>query len=657
MRDNTNYMEKEIRNLKIVFILFVFFITILLGISLMKRINDERDSARGFAKIEANTRFNKDILYRRWVAMHGGVYVPVSANTPPNPYLAFLPERDVVTTTGKKLTLINPAYMSRQVYELAAKEDGTNAHITSLNPIDPQNKPDEWETKALLKFQKGDLDFSSIEKINNKECLRYMHSLKVEKGCLLCHDSQGYRLGDIGGGLSVSVPLEPYYKIADAKINEMIFNHLILYLLIILFAILIYRFFLKDMAIRLVMQKKIADSEANLKVQNEEYALLNKEFKEQNRLLNLSKEKAEENEHLFRTIFVEAPVGMALVNSASGKFYEVNPKLACIVGRTIDELADIDWMTITHPEDIQADLDNMLLLNAGKIKGFNMQKRYIKPDNSFVWINMTIAQTKADKFGNPCHVCMIEDITQRKQAKEELENSREELKQYASHLQNVREEERILLAREIHDDLAQNLVAVKVDLGLLTMKLLKEIENVDDSDLMNSLSELSTEMNDTISTCRKIMSGLRSEELELIGLLETMKQYAKDFQEKHQIECSFQTELETILLDPKDSVTMLRIFQEALSNVYKHAKASAVNVSLRTEDKLLVCEIKDNGVGFDATNKIKSHSYGIIGMKERVLLLNGRLQVRSSINKGTVVRIEIPYLNKDLLSNLSPDAI
>jgi PAS domain S-box-containing protein len=383
---------------------------------------------------------------------------------------------------------------------------------------------------------------------------------------------------------------------------------------------------------------------------------LNEDFKAQNLLLNSAKEKAEESEHLFRTIFVEAPVGMALVNSETGKIYEVNPKFAHIAGRTTETMVDLDWMSITHPDDLQADLDKMVLLNVGEINSFNMQKRYVKPDNSTVWINMTIAKTKVDKFGNPCHVCMIEDITQSKQAEEELENSREELKRYASHLQNIREEERILLAREIHDDLAQNLVVVKVDLGLFKMKLLKEVADADNSGLMDNLTELSMKMNNTISTCRNIMSGLRSEELELIGLLETMKQYTADFQEKYGIECKFQTNLETIFLAPKEAVTLLRIFQEALSNVYKHANASVVKILLKAENDELICEIEDDGVGFATSDKTKSYSYGIIGMKERVLLLNGRLAVKSEMAKGTVVRIEIPYSNEGILSDLSAAA-
>ncbi len=129
--------------------------------------------------------------------------------------------------------------------------------------------------------------------------------------------------------------------------------------------------------------------------------------------------RIEESEERFRTIFEEAPLGVALIDSLTGHIYEVNPQFAAIARRTREEMTTIDWMSITHPDDVQEDLDNMALLNAGKIPGFNMNKRYRRPDGSFVWINMTIAPvTVADK-GFPRHLCMIEDIDERKRAEEE----------------------------------------------------------------------------------------------------------------------------------------------------------------------------------------------------------------------------------------------
>jgi hypothetical protein len=121
--------------------------------------------------------FNKDLVYRRWAASHGGVYVPVTAETPPNPHLAHLPDRDVTTPDGKNLTLINPAYMTRQVQELAEKHYGNKGHITSLKPLRPENAPDEWEKHALLEFEQGKEQVWSVEPIGNDPYLRFMSRL------------------------------------------------------------------------------------------------------------------------------------------------------------------------------------------------------------------------------------------------------------------------------------------------------------------------------------------------------------------------------------------------------------------------------------------------------------------------------------------------
>ncbi|MBT3850083.1 PAS domain S-box protein, partial [bacterium] len=122
----------------------------------------------------------------------------------------------------------------------------------------------------------------------------------------------------------------------------------------------------------------------------------------------------------FRTIFEESPLGVALIDSLTGHIYEVNRKFADIVGRSLDEMATIDWMSITHPDDIQEDLDNMAVLNSGKINSFNMEKRYIKPDGSHVWINMTISPLKVEDENSPRHLCMIEDITEKKKIEKDL---------------------------------------------------------------------------------------------------------------------------------------------------------------------------------------------------------------------------------------------
>jgi diguanylate cyclase (GGDEF)-like protein/PAS domain S-box-containing protein len=130
------------------------------------------------------------------------------------------------------------------------------------------------------------------------------------------------------------------------------------------------------------------------------------------------------SEEHFRSLFTQAPLGIALINSLTGQIYKANPKYAEIVGLSIDELEGIDWMQITHPDDVQADLDNMALMNAGKTNGFIMEKRYIHVDGSIVWINLTVAKILLKEQGDPCHHCIVEDITARKKITEAL-NARE----------------------------------------------------------------------------------------------------------------------------------------------------------------------------------------------------------------------------------------
>jgi PAS domain S-box-containing protein len=169
--------------------------------------------------------YNKDVIYRRWGAMHGGVYAPVTSETPPNPNLAHVPDRDITLPSGKVLTLINPAYMTRQVHELSATQYGVRGHITSLKPLRDQNAPDDWERSALQLFETGAKEHVSLETLDGKPFLRLIRPLTTENGCLNCHAHQGYKKGDVRGGLSVSVPWTPHRERLLAQIPWIITGH------------------------------------------------------------------------------------------------------------------------------------------------------------------------------------------------------------------------------------------------------------------------------------------------------------------------------------------------------------------------------------------------------------------------------------------------
>jgi signal transduction histidine kinase/DNA-binding response OmpR family regulator len=159
------------------------------------------------ARIYARACHEKDVIYRRWNAAQGGVYVPVSKGSQPNPYLR-VPEREVSTPSGRKLTLVNPAYMTRQVHELAANTGGVRAHITSLKPLNPNNGPDPWEEESLLALENGDKEASVVIHQDGEHTARLMRPLFVEQSCLTCHGQQGSKVGDLRGGISVTVPVD-----------------------------------------------------------------------------------------------------------------------------------------------------------------------------------------------------------------------------------------------------------------------------------------------------------------------------------------------------------------------------------------------------------------------------------------------------------------
>ena len=180
---------------------------------------------------QAEASFQKDSVYRLWAAKHGGVYVPVTEDTRPNPYLSHIPERDITTQSGRRLTLLNPAYMTRQVQELGTERYGLRGHITSLNPLRPANAPDPWERRMLEAIEANSVAVTSLEEIDGRSYMRLIKPMYTEQSCLKCHESQGYKVGDIRGAVSVSVPMAPLWNIANDKLEMMFLGYCLLWLL------------------------------------------------------------------------------------------------------------------------------------------------------------------------------------------------------------------------------------------------------------------------------------------------------------------------------------------------------------------------------------------------------------------------------------------
>lgn len=194
--------------------------------------------AKYIATQEAITSVNKDIAYRRWVASHGGVYVPVDKRTQPNKYLANIKDRDF-RAINRDFTLMNPAYTLSQMMSDYSKLYGIKTKITSNKLLNPSNKADIWETLALNKIDQTRKNYIELNSIDDEDYLRLMSPLVTTKSCLKCHAFQGYKVGDIRGGVSVAIPMKPLYK--DARDSSLMLT--VLFIIIWLAGVFSISFF------------------------------------------------------------------------------------------------------------------------------------------------------------------------------------------------------------------------------------------------------------------------------------------------------------------------------------------------------------------------------------------------------------------------------
>jgi hypothetical protein len=193
---------------RVVIIIAIAWTVVIAGL-LTWNVSNEIQQTRDQAEHQTRSFFREFIVTRLWNAMHTGIYVVVDDDTPPNPYLDD-PLRDITTKEGLKLTKMNPSYMTRQISQISKERGGFSFHITSLNPIRPENKPDPWEAKALKSFENGAHElFEMVTTDGGIRFFRYMGPLQIEDACLRCHAKYGTEAGDIHGGISVTMPAEP----------------------------------------------------------------------------------------------------------------------------------------------------------------------------------------------------------------------------------------------------------------------------------------------------------------------------------------------------------------------------------------------------------------------------------------------------------------
>ncbi len=240
------------RNIILIYSFIIFIIwSIISGLSIWWNIKIEQNITMKSVTNIARSSFNKDQAYRQWATAHGGVYVKPTKKTPPSPWMSHIEDRDVVTTDGKKLTLMNPAYMLREMMQDYSSLYGIKGRIVGTVYLNKENKADKWEESAIKSFEEGTKEIMELTGSGENEYLRLMKPMIMKQKCQKCHGILGFKNGSIRGGVSVSVPMKKYREYEYKSIKNIILTYLGIWLLGVIAIIIISRNIIIHLKIRI----------------------------------------------------------------------------------------------------------------------------------------------------------------------------------------------------------------------------------------------------------------------------------------------------------------------------------------------------------------------------------------------------------------------
>lgn len=345
-----------------------------------------------------------------------------------------------------------------------------------------------------------------------------------------------------------------------------------------------------------------------------------------------AEEKLRESEVKYRTL-VEKASDAIFIADFSGRINIVNPA-ACLLSQYSEaELLTRTIFDFTLPDEINRYPLQFEAIAAGRTA--TSERKLRRKDGTLIDVEITASKVSDERF-----LAFIRDISERKKFEMELKSSREQFRQLSNYLENIREEERVNIAREIHDELGQQLTVLKMDL----FRLGKGRER--DERLEKEKEALLDFVNDIVVTVRKISSQLRPSVLDDLGLDAAMEWYSQEFNKRTGISILFHSRVEDTLLPDKIKTGLFRIFQESLTNILRHAAANEVRISLEPEGDRVLLRIEDNGKGFAPEEIQNKKTLGLLGMKERAAVLKGEYEISSVPGKGTVTTVRVPVASQ-----------
>lgn len=300
------------------------------------------------------------------------------------------------------------------------------------------------------------------------------------------------------------------------------------------------------------------------------------------------------------------------------------------------------FLKLLHPDDSPS-YDRSMRTSAKNLTFWNWEGRIrMPPDNETKWINLRCSPHKLDN-GDVQWEGIMSNITQSKLAEIEIKSSQEQLRELSSHIQDVREQERLNIAREVHDDLGSTLTAIKLDVAWLYGRL-----NSQNPDLAAKAKSIEALVDKCAVAASNISRSLRPSVLDSFGIIAAIEMEAEEFERRTGISCAFNHADENALpnqdisLDPDTSIALFRIFQEALNNIIKHAQASQVKVDIYNRANGVDLIVSDNGRGLTESDRSKPRSFGLRGIRERVAHFGGDVRISGTPGHGTTVAVHIP---------------
>lgn len=338
------------------------------------------------------------------------------------------------------------------------------------------------------------------------------------------------------------------------------------------------------------------------------------------------------SENKYRSL-VEQAADAIFIFDEEGRFLDVNDVSAQLLGYTRAELTALAIPDILFTEDLVKLPLGFESLRKGD--AVIRRRRFRRKDGTEVFV-----EVHSKKMPDGSYLGMVRDLTERIEAEKQLEESFLRIRELTSHLQHIREEERAHIAREIHDELGQQLTVMKMDIAWLGKKISLEEEQV-----RSKLRQMTELVDGTVKTVRRISSELRPSLLDDLGLVAAMDWHLKEFENRSGIKACLEEPLQDLQVSEAVKTGLFRIFQESLTNVARHARASHVIVKLQQKGINIEMSIEDDGEGFNKLQVDQKRTLGILGMKERSMMMGGKYEISSIPGRGTRVRVSVPDVN------------